>query len=256
MLICALLFGASGAVSAQDLWLVVGASDSNPAGIARKAKAASQDRAAGLVFNARDCGDKRAVFGWAVEIAENEPSAKDALARAPLEGAYLKRCKVRPGSLLALRYAAVDPTIADVPDDAVNWSEEDRVSSAIALSEGRVAVVVRYYHADPNDDMEGRRQRLIVVGPDHAVTPLMDACAGFGRVRACAGKLTFHCATEQAADQDLHSTFVFDATGRKLAEVPRCREPAWATEHVVKCSEESIGVDGMINVRPKQVRIP
>lgn len=249
---------ACSAASAQDLWLVVAASDSSPAGIARKAKTASQERKEGLIFDARDCVGGKAVFGWAAELADDEVSANEALARvrASFTAAYLKRCRVRPGSLLAVRHAAVDPTIADVPDDVVNWGDEDRVSSAIPLAGGRVVVVVRYYLADPDDNLEGLRQRLIVVGSDQTVTTLMDACAGVGRVRERAGKLTFHCATEQVADQDLHTAYVFDANGRKLAEVPHCRDPAWSTDRVLKCSEESIGDDGMVGTQPKQVRLP
>lgn len=252
------VLGFCGAAAPQPLFLIVGASDASPAAIARKAKTASRGQSPGLVFDARDCGDKKVVFGWAAEIAESEDAAQNALAhaRASIPGAYLKRCKVRAGSLLALRQAAIDPSIADVPDDVVNWSDSDRVSSAAPLKDGRVVVTVRYYRADPNDDMEGRRQRLVLVNPDGKSTTLIDSCPGSGAVRERAGMIAFQCATESAADQDLHSTLVFDASGRKLTEVTRCGNPSWVSDQKLKCSEESIGADGVLSLRPKQIRLP
>ena len=38
-----------------------------------------------------------------------------------VKDAYVKKCAVAPHSLLSLRFPAVDASIADVPDSAVNW---------------------------------------------------------------------------------------------------------------------------------------
>jgi len=253
-----LLFGVGAGEVAKPLWLIVGASDASPTGIARKAKAAAKGRAAGLVFDARDCGDPKAVYGWAVELAESESAAHEALARARagIPNAYVKRCLVRPGSLLSVRQAAVDGSIAGVPDDVVNWSDEQRLSAAAAVTVGRVVVVVRYYVSYPNDEMEGRRERLVVVGPDSRSTTLLDPCSGAGSVGARGERVVFHCATEQAADQDLHTTYVFDVAGKRLAAIPRCGNPHWVNDRTVECAAESIGSDGLVSRRAKRMHLP
>jgi hypothetical protein len=255
-----IVFGAAGgpAASTQQLWLVVGASDASPAAIARKAKTLSQGRAGSMVFATRDCGDKKNVFGWAAEIATTPEAAQAALARtrSTIKDAYLKRCEVRPGTLLALKLPAVDPSVADVPEDAVNWSDEDRVSSATPLPDGRVAVVARYFVNDPNDSLEGRRQKLLLITTSNQKLTLMDPCLGAGSVSAKKGRLAFTCARESAADQDLHSTFVFDGDGKQLLEVQHCGKPKWVDDQTISCSEETIDAAGNLKLRPKRVRVP
>ncbi len=255
-MIWVLLFGAGTGEAAEPLWLIVGASDPSPAAIARKAKAAAGGKAGGLVFDARDCGDEKLVYGWAAELAESEFAAQEALARTRkvIPSAYLKRCSVRPGSLLAVRHAAVDRSIADVPDDVVNWSDAQRISTATTVTGGRVAIVVRYYVSSPNDDVEGRRERLVIVGPDLKPMTLMESCPGIGSVRARGELITFHCATEQAADQDLHTTYVFDFVGKQIAEIPRCGMPRWLNDRTIECSAESIGPEGLVSTRAKRTR--
>jgi hypothetical protein len=87
-------------------------------------------------------------------------------------------------------------------------------------------------------------------------TMLMDPCLGAGAIVARRDRLAFHCAREQAADQDLHSTFVFSFDGKQLAEWTHCSEPHWIDDQVLSCSEESIGDDGQLKLRPKRVRVP
>jgi hypothetical protein len=87
----------------------------------------------GLVFQTADCGERHNVFGVALELSDSADAAKVALqrVRSTVKGAYIKRCTVTPRSLLALRLPAVDSSIANVPDDAVNWEDSDRVSTAV-----------------------------------------------------------------------------------------------------------------------------
>lgn len=97
------------------------------------------------------------------EIATSDKAGQDALARVrtTVKDAYVKRCDVKPGSLLALRITAIDRSIADVPEDAVNWQDEDRISSTQPLPDGRVLVIARYYVNVSDDPLEGRRERVI-----------------------------------------------------------------------------------------------
>jgi hypothetical protein len=113
----------------------VGASDSSPTGISRAVKGLATKSSGGLVFQTPDCGEKRNVFGVALELSDSADAAKVALqrVRSTVKGAYIKRCTVTARSLLSLRFPAVDSSIANVPDDAVNWEDSDRISTAVWL---------------------------------------------------------------------------------------------------------------------------
>jgi hypothetical protein len=124
---------------AQDLWLVVGASDADPSGIVRKA----------------------------IDTANSREAAQQALIRAQVnhEAAYLKHRRVAAQSLLALKIPAIDSSIAEVPDDAIDWEEKDRISAAVPITKVRAAVILRYYIRDLDDSEEGKRPRVILGDP-------------------------------------------------------------------------------------------
>ena len=129
-MLAALLLGVVAPVQAERVWLLVGASDVSAGALAKKARPLAAKLPASLMVQSRDCGDGKNVFAWVAELAESAETAQAALGRLRLmvPDAYVKRCDTRPGSLLALRINVIDPSIADIPADAVNWSETDRVS--------------------------------------------------------------------------------------------------------------------------------
>lgn len=248
--------GTPGESSRQGVeWLVVAASDPSPAGIAKAAKALAAKSPGALVFQTKDCGEKRNVFGVAADISASAGGANAALqkARGLTKDAYLKRCVVVPGSLLALRFSAIDSSIASVPDDAVNWDDSDRVSTAIKLPDGRNAIAQRVFVDDPEDPMEGRRVRvLLVTGPGKGKV-LTDHCPTPQRFKASDGLLAFQCDGSEAGDQLLHDVLVFDSEGKQLAKVTACRNPTLSDASAVGCSEESVDARGRLKLRPKHV---
>lgn len=250
---------AAGAKS-ERIWLVVGASDTTPAGIVRKARSlASASADGGLVFQSSDCGEKTRAFGWAAAIAGSAEAAKGDLARVQgaAKDAFVKRCDVRAGSLLAARVPAVDPSIAGVPETAVNWSDEDRVSSARPLSDGYALVVARYHVDQPSDPLEGRRERVVLIDPQKQRTVLTDDCPSATAVFATrpTPRVAVQCAREQAGEQLLHSTLVFGADGKKLTEIAHCRRPRFSRD-TLRCDEESVGADGALKLREKKTALP
>lgn len=254
----ALIFGISFPAWGERLWLVVGASDPTAAGIARKARALAGTSSGGLVVRTGDCGDTRSTFAWVPELATSPGTARAALSRvrATVKDAYLKRCDARPQTLLALRMTAVDPSIADVPESAVNWEEQDRISTARPLPDGRSIVIVRSYSPAPDDPLEGKRERVILATPSGSRKVLEENCIGPGPVATEKGRIAFHCAREQAGDHLFHDVVVFDRSGEKRAEIQRCRDPKWRGRHVIECREESVGPDGMLTLRAKRISLP
>ena len=168
-----------------------------------------------------DCGDAKRMYVWAAAVTTSAERAQTRLeqVRQMVKDAYIKRCIVKAGSLLELRVSAVDPSIADVPTDAVNWEDEDRVSEERQLADGRTLVIVRRYVQSPNDPLEGRRERVMLASSKGEKKVLTENCIGTAHMAATAGRVAFDCAREQAADQILHVTLAFDDAGGKLAEI-------------------------------------
>ena len=240
----------------KTVWLVVGASDPSPAGIAHVAKGLSGKVPGELVFQTRDCGDQRNVFGVALAVADSPDSAKAALqgARATIKDAYIKRCTMVPRSLLDLRFPAVELSIANVPDDAVNWDDSDRVSSAIKLPDGRNVVAQRVFEDDPEDPLEGRIVRVILVNAPGKGLLLSDDCMRPDRFKVRDGLLTFQCDSQEAGDQMLHSVLVFDRDGKQLANVDTCRNPSLPDDATLLCSQESVDLKGL-KLHPKRTAL-
>jgi hypothetical protein len=248
-----------------ERYLVIGASDASPAVIARRAQALADAAAAagdghGLVLSTADCGDRRAVFAWVAVVADSIAAAQAALVRLKgrVPDAYVKRCIPRPGSLLALGVPAVDASIADVPDDAVNWSDADRVSSVLLLvGSGTAAglVLQRHYVAVADDPLEGRRARVLLVQPGAAPQTLIDDCGGAQRAVLSRGWLALTCDSEQAADHVLHTVHAFTAAGAPVVEVPRCRQPRFTGVDTLQCQTEAVDAQGRLRLAPRSVRL-
>jgi hypothetical protein len=243
---------------AEQLRLVIAASSPTPAGIAEKAKQLSVRFKDGLVIQTSDCGDARNVFAFASGLEESREAAQSALAstRSAIPDAYVRVCRVKAGSLLAFRVPAVDSSIADVPGDAVNWSDEDRVSSAEPLPDGRSLIFIRYYVKADNDPLEGRRERVVLGEGRGRTMVLEEQCARAGKVAAAGERIAFECATEEAGDQLMHTVMAFDESGHKLKETPHCRNPRWDTKNVLGCEAESVGADGRLRLERTRAEVP
>ena len=261
----ALVFGTT--AHAERLWLLIGASDTSAATIAKKAKVLASKMPTSLLVQTRDCGERKNVFAWVAMVADSRAAALAALPRVKqwATDAYIKPCEARPASLLALRINAIDPSIADVPADAVNWREEDRVSSVRTLDGkfgggGDSLLVTRYFATLPNDPLEGRRERISLVGATGIHTVLDENCMDVANVAVRRNGIALQCAREQAADTLLHSVLVFDTTGKKLAETERCRNPRWIPgttgERAISCESESVDGSGRLSLHRKRVALP
>lgn len=237
------------------VWLVVMASDPSAKGIAQRAKAMPSALPPHLVVQTRDCGARDKMFALAVP-AESADAASALLSRVrrSVADAYVKRCDVVPRSLLALRASAIDPSIYDVPEDAVNWDDDARTSTSVPLSDGRTLIVQRYFVNDAEDPLEGRRERVLL--PQGSTSkPIQNDCPSAGAFSARAGRIAFQCAREQAADALLHEVVVVGPDGGTLATVEQCRAPRWLSPDRIACDAETVGADGRLLLREQRVEL-
>jgi hypothetical protein len=247
---------ASSTACAKTAYLVVAASSDKPAAIAEKARGLTLLAPKLIVVDTRDCGAPRSVFAVVTDIVDSRQEADGALARVKptVADAYIKACDIKPGSLLSFRISAVDPSISQVPSDAVNWDDGDRVSSALPLDPASSIVVVRSF--DPADDspLEGRSERILLAKTSGERVPLTDQCTNMARPSIAHGVVTFECARESAGDQLLHSVLVVDESGRLVTEVHHCREPSWSTGGNLQCMAESVAADGKLTLKGKLIQ--
>ncbi|MCG2595102.1 hypothetical protein LZ009_20175 [Ramlibacter sp. XY19] len=241
-----------------EQFLVIGASEASAQRIAVRAQQlAKASGRPGLVLQVGDCGDARRLFAWSAAVTSSAAEAQQALAQLQRSApdAYVKRCKVRPGSLLALRVPAVDPSIARVPAQVVNWSEEDRISAVVPLGGTGSAVLVRRYEAAPDDPLEGRRTRVALASGGGELVTLAEDCSGASQFVRGGSWLAFACDTEQAADHVLHTVRAFDDSGVPGGTLPRCRTPAITASGMLACQGEEVDAAGQLKLTPRSLKL-
>lgn len=235
-------------VYAEDIWLIVGASDPTPTGIAHKWKVLGND--SGIVVKSSDCGDSKDVFAWVPKLATSIERARSSLraVKRSVQDAYVKKCRVQPRSLLAFRETAVDISIADIPATAVNWEDADRITTVQPLKNSWHIVISRYYEGDLEDPLEGRRERVILVG-EGGERHSLEQCVVPGMFATDEGMLAFQCTVAQAGDEVLHNVVVYTMGGQKTKEVMHCRNPAFRGKRTIICESEVVGADGVLKLQ-------
>ncbi len=220
----------------ERLWLVVGASAEIPGGIARQAKPLMERFPEGFVVQTKDCGEETNSFAWVAEASLSPETAQAALSRlrASVTDAYVTPCDARPGTLLALRMTAVDPSVADMSD--WGYIASDGVSSAHPLPDGRLILIPRSFEIATNGEYADLREPVFIAEPSGGAPRLLvEDCAYPGHFITQGDLLAFDCAQEAFADFLVYGVLVFDRAGRQLAKVERCRYPIWSGDPVIAC---------------------
>jgi hypothetical protein len=192
-------------------------------------------------------------------ITADREKAGEAAARLRTEAgsAHVRECRPKPGSRIALGVPAVDASIRNVPDDAVNWTDDDRVSTVVKLPGSGYLWVRRTYEAAREDPREGRRESVLYFAADPRQARTLDAdCTGV--TWAARGTwIALSCAREVAADHLLHQTTVFDRnSGKPALTLRRCRDPRFASETEVSCMAEQVDADGNLRLAGKKASLP
>lgn len=235
-------------VHAEEIWLVVGASDPTPTGIAQKWKALGIS--SGIVVKSTDCGDSKNLFAWVPKLETSIERARSSLraVKRSVPDAYIKRCRVRPRSLLAFGETAVEISIADIPATVVNWEDADRITTVQPLKNSWHIVISRYYDGGMEDPLEGRRERVVLVGEGGERHSLVQ-CVEPERFATGEGMFAFQCTVAQAGDEVLHNVIVYTMEGQKTKEVMHCRNPAFKGKRTITCESEVVGADGVLKLQ-------
>jgi hypothetical protein len=236
-----------------DWWLVIGDGDSSAQRMARYASFKGYPQ--GFLIQTTDCGQPTNLYAWVMEIQRSAEFAQRALSR--LSGirpkAYLLRCDVRPRSLMSWGISPVDESIAEVPDQAVTWTDRDRVSSAHRLADGRTAIVVRTFDRKRWHSAEGKRAKVLLGPAFGDLLALDDDCPDAEGFVVQNGLLAFHCGSR--ADRGFYEVRLFDRHGKPVFRFERCRDPSWAGDRVLSCQEEVLSAEGELRLRTKRIAL-
>jgi hypothetical protein len=244
-------------VRAEEVWLVIGASDTSTLQIAKKAKKLADLSDNGFVVQMSDCNQDSNIFAWTADVKASQSEARPILdsLRKTVKDAYLKRCDVIPHSLLAHRISAVDPSIADIPAGAVNWSDEDGVSEIHPMQHGADVLIIRYFEDNLEDPLEGRREGVSLIDSSSRQYSLEANCVNAGGFVEKEGNIAFVCAREQAGIHLLHSVVAYNSKAEKMIEIEYCRNPSWSGAHEIECDRETVGPEGELTLHPHKVTL-
>jgi len=209
------------------------------------------------VVASSDCSNvKPDLYLTVVTITKDTDSAKKVLAKVKERNtdSYLRECHPKPDSRILLSVPLVDASIEKVPEDAVNWTDEDRISKIVKLPDRGYLWIRRRYEAVPEDPREGRRESVLffISSPEQSTQLEVDCTDPAFHQKG--NRIALSCARETAADNLLHETKVYEAaSGKELVTVPRCRRPKLESPAELICQAEEVGPQGKLRLRPKHL---
>jgi len=205
-----------------------------------------------------DCKNLRpGLFLTVVKTFDSKEGAASVLGkvREQVPDAYVRECRPHQGSRIQLGVSLIDPSIEKVPQDAVNWTDEDRVSEVVKLPGGGHLWILRRYEADEEDPREGRRESVLVFSNKPEVATLLERDCTDPAYARIADWIALSCARESALDHLLHQTTVFDMkSGKIVHSVSRCRDPQFASTAELVCQGEAVDKRGRLQLKRRSIQ--
>src|ERR1019366_1114083 len=245
-------------LGAETKWLAV--VSTNPS-VQRAIAGARQLHAASgvvTVVASDDCMNlKPALFLTVAGIFDDQETAQRTVSAVhkPIRGSCVRACGPKPASRVHFGINAVDASIFEAPPDAVNWTDEDRLSEVRAA--GSMFVWIRRrYEKGKNDPREGRRTSMYLFKTDPSSAQKLTSDCADTQVVVSDSLVALACARETAGDNLLHQVQVLDTrSGRALQTVDRCRNPKFIIGAELTCEAEAVGPDGVLKLTPKRLSL-
>ena len=253
---CFAAFACAGTTQASGKWLVIAGSNRSVSPALNVKKKLERKWPSVSIIASNDCQALAPdLFLTVAGITSDRASAETALVRLKMDisDAYVRECRPKDETMLMFGLPVVDASIEQVPVDAVNWSDKDRLSTVVKLPQKGYLWIRHRYVADPNDAREGRRQSVLFFDekPDKTIELKADCPDPHAQQRG--QWITFDCAREVAGDNLLHETVVVDLTsGKSIYGVRRCRNPQFVSDSEITCQIERVNADGQLSLQAFQ----
>jgi hypothetical protein len=239
-------------------WLVIAGTSKDPQSVITVEKRLQASWPAASIVASQDCSNLSPGLYLAVMSTTSDRSAaleEVGRLKQDVPDAYLKACIAKPGTRMAFGIAAVDPSIENVPEEAVNWTDADRVSEVLALPDSGHLWVRRTYVPDAEDPREGRRSSVLFFRNSPSEARVLEADCDQLQYAQKDDLIAITCAREVAGKNLLHTTDVFAQPNlAKLKSAEHCRDPKIISETEMNCAEEHVGPDGNLKLVIKKVR--
>jgi len=251
LIVAAILLTCHTQTYADTVWFVVAATSKTLTPIIEVKKNLAAQWPESFITTTDDCyHDRAGLYLLAVKRSGSKAAAMFILKklREQIADAYYFVCHIKPQSRLSLGIPLIDPSIEKVPEDAVNWSDRDRVTELRHLINDEFIVLKKLYDSDDQSFREGRRVDVFfVTSKAKNASLLTENCWDFGGVSYTGNTLAFHCASMVAADHLIHNVMVFHLKSlQKVFEKDYCRNPVLLGDRRIKCEEETVDVNGKL----------
>jgi len=243
-----------------EVWLAIIATETSAAAIAAKRKQLLNLYPSAKIVHSNDCSNlKPGLFLLVSHISGKDRTPEEVLTeiRTDVVDAYSRPCSVVTPSLLSLRIPVIHASIDQVPVDAVNWSNEDRVSQLLKVNDAEYLLIERAYDSHNESPLEGMKQSVYYFKGYPKQRILIEKnCWDISQPDSLGNRFSLHCANEMAADQWLHTSIVFDIEAQSIVfRESYCRNPRLASENQLSCEKESIDADGRLSLSRREILI-
>ena len=174
-------------------------------------------------------------------------------AKTHVPDSYSRECKVKPDSFLAYNLPYIHSSIFSLPEDTISWTFEDAESELLPLDSDYSFLIEKIYNGKIDNEVEGRQASLFLVD-DRGVKQheILKQCWDFDKAARQNQQITFQCMTGSAANQVIHSIYVFSLSQNSIIfEEPYCQQPMLETESTLSCYEESVDEYGELKLSRK-----
>jgi hypothetical protein len=251
------LCGCGSVLAVTNAWLVVAGSNTavEPAMSVRNKLVRAWPTA--TIISTGDCENLRAgLYLTVVDSGQDREKAQAVLSRLKpgVADAYVRQCKIKPDSRIALGVPLIDPSIEKVPQNVVNWTDHNRISSVAKLADGGYLWIRRRYESLPEDPREGRREAVLFFETSPSNPRQLESDCTDPEFDRRGTRLAVGCARETAADHLLHNIQIFSiGPWEAVQAVPHCRKPHFVSAYELSCSAEEIDSSGGLKLTQKLV---
>jgi hypothetical protein len=236
------------------IWLVVAGTSKTIAPVVKAKKTLGSLKNDSSIITTSDCVNaKENLFLLTISMNKSKILAQAVLLnlRKYIKDAYLFECLVKPDSRLALGVPFIDPTIETMPDNIVNWSDDDKVAELKKIRNNEYLILKKIYNKNDQSVYEGRTVQLYVFNRIAKTYRLLtENCLDFGGFDVKNNLLAFHCAYMQSDIHIIHEVQAYQLNSfKKIGAKTYCRNPIILKNYQLSCQQESVNPQGELTLK-------
>ncbi len=246
------LYGISACNASENHWISILGTFTSPSSALKSIKKLSTDGEEINLISSNDCENIKPNFIIAIAgIFTDKKTAQKKVNHwktKKVKDAYIKVCKLKQNSRLALNIPLIDASFQQLETDPINWEVKEALSSIKPIAKNQFVVIKPYYIKDAEDIREGLRQQIVLRSTNNTKPIILSKdCVDpdFFNSRNFIG---FSCAKEVAAMNLLHEAYIFSRkSGERLKSVKHCRS-AKIVNQQLECLKETVNNEGELQL--------